>query len=276
MVDHNDDSGLQGTPLGKVSDCPRQYAPQLLYPIPRQPARRQLGIEGQALPFFGEDIWNAYELSWLDPRGKPEVAQATFRVPADSPAIIESKSLKLYLNSLNQTPLQSRQHLLDLLQGDLSGAAGAPVVVSLADSDTGSPETLPGTCLDSLDIEVDCYRVEPLLLSAGGEEVTEQLHSHLLRSLCPVTGQPDWASVLVSYRGPAIDHAGLLRYLVSYRQHQAFHEQCVERMYLDIMERCNPPELSITARYLRRGGLDINPCRSSQPQSWANPRTGRQ
>lgn len=276
MAGPTDDSTLQGTPLGKASDCPQQYAPEVLYPIPRQPARRQLGIGDQALPFFGEDIWNAYELSWLNPRGKPMVAQATFRVPAESPAIIESKSLKLYLNSLNQTRLDSEQQLLEIMRKDLSAAAGAQVAVTLAGINAGPAKDLPGTCLDGLDIEVDDYRVQPACLTASGEEVTEQLHSHLLRSLCPVTGQPDWASVLVSYRGPAMDRAGLLRYLVSYRQHQAFHEQCVERMYLDILAHCRPSELSISARYLRRGGLDINPCRSSRAQSWDNPRIGRQ
>lgn len=267
---------LNDTPLGKHTDYPQQYAPELLCPIPRRESRLALGIETETLPFFGEDIWNAYEVSWLDQRGKPVVAQATFRVPAESPAIIESKSLKLYLNSLNQTRLESREELHQYLQRDLSGAAGAPVNVIINDVAAGALTELPGQCLDSLEIDVEGYEVNPGYLRVSGPEVEEQLHSHLLRSLCPVTGQPDWASIQVAYKGPAIDHAGLLQYLISYRQHQGFHEQCVEQIYMDIRRRCQPQSLMVKARYLRRGGLDINPCRSSDDRFFANGRLLRQ
>lgn len=267
---------LNDTPLGKHSEYPQQYSPELLCPIARDQGRAALGINGDQLPFFGEDIWNAYELSWLDQRGKPVVAQATFRVPAESPAIIESKSLKLYLNSLNQTRLESREALHECLQRDLSRAAGAPVNVIINDLAAGSLTDLPGDCLDSLDIEVTEYEVTPACLSATGAVVEEQLHSHLLRSLCPVTGQPDWASIQIAYKGPAIDRSGLLRYLISYRQHQGFHEQCVEQIYMDIKHRCQPQSLMVKARYLRRGGLDINPCRSSDERFFANGRLLRQ
>lgn len=263
-------------PLGRNTPSPDHYDPGVLCPVPRQPARRALGIESDALPFTGEDIWNAWELSWLLPGGKPVVAQAELRFPADSPAIIESKSLKLYLNSLNQSQFESRDQVQQVLHRDLSQVAGAPVAVAVSDLRSGTTGDLPGICLDGLAVETAEYQVNPALLEAGERVVSEQLHSHLLRSLCPVTGQPDWASILVDYRGPAIDRSGLLRYLVSYRQHREFHEQCVERIYLDIQARCRPQQLSVSARYLRRGGLDINPCRSSHPVHWRNRRLQRQ
>lgn len=275
MTESFDHPSVNATPLGKHTDYPQEYAPELLCPIPRQPSREKLGI-GAALPFVGEDIWNAYELSWLNRQGKPVVAEATFRVPADSPAIIESKSLKLYLNSLNQSAYASMSQVENLLQGDLSRVAGSPVAVSVRPSAIEPLQALPGVCLDTLDISVSDYQVNPAHLRASGAGVEEQLHSHLMRSLCPVTGQPDWASVLVEYRGPAIDREGLLRYLVSYRQHQAFHEQCVEQMFVEISEACQPEFLSVAARYLRRGGLDINPVRSSEPIPWVNLRLPRQ
>lgn len=267
---------LNDTPLGKHTDYPQEYAPELLYPISRRDGRQQLGIADQPLPFFGEDIWNAYELSWLDRRGKPVVAQATFRVPAQSPSIIESKSLKLYLNSLNQTRLESREELHQRLQQDLSRVAGAPVNVIINDVAAGSLVELPGECLDALDIEATDYQVNPYYLSITDKVVEEQLHSHLLRSLCPVTGQPDWASIQIAYKGPAIDHISLLQYLISYRQHQGFHEQCVEQIFMDIHHRCRPQSLMVKARYLRRGGLDINPCRSSDDRFFTNGRLLRQ
>ena len=261
------------SPLGKsVSYCD-QYAPELLFPIPRQEKRDEIGIPGAtSLPFFGEDLWNAYELSWLTPRGKPVVALAEFRVPAHSPRLIESKSFKLYLNSFNQTALDSVDALVDLLVKDLSAAAGAPVgvrVMPLGERPVrrlGVPE---GELLDTLDIDIGSYAgPQPALLTVGdGAEVDEMLYSHLLKSNCLVTGQPDWGMLVVRYVGAPIDRAGLLRYIVSFRQHNEFHEQCVERVFMDITRRCRPRRLEVWARYTRRGGLDINPWRSSQQAS---------
>ncbi|MBT9498201.1 MAG: NADPH-dependent 7-cyano-7-deazaguanine reductase QueF [Zoogloea sp.] len=254
------------SPLGKPVAYAEHYAPELLFPIARQGKRDEIGIAPAALPFIGEDLWNAYELSWLDPRGKPVVALASFRVPADSPNLIESKSFKLYLNSFNQTRVASAAELADTLARDLSAAAGAQVAVQVEPLSTrperpiGYPQ---GVLLDTLDIAIDCYSPDPALLSADHSqpEVGETLYSHLLKSNCLVTGQPDWGMLVVRYYGAPIDREGLLRYIVSFRQHNEFHEQCVERVFVDILRQCQPTELSVWARYTRRGGLDINPCR---------------
>jgi 7-cyano-7-deazaguanine reductase len=269
------------SPLGKTSAYQTQYAPELLFPIPRQQKRDELGISG-TLPFFGVDIWNAYELSWLNMRGKPQVALATITAPSDSPNIVESKSFKLYLNSFNQTRLASTDALLSLLREDLSNAFGAPVHVKLTTPDafdTVHMGELDGLLLDRLDIEVDSYSPSPALLSARHAEVAveETLVSHLLKSNCLVTGQPDWASVQIHYVGPQIDQEGLLKYLIGFREHNEFHEQCVERIFVDILRQCKPVKLAVYARYTRRGGLDINPWRtnfsSGRPP---NLRTARQ
>lgn len=255
------------SPLGKPTEYRADYAPELLYPIPRQLKRDELGIRNDQLPFVGEDLWNAYELSWLNPRGKPVVAVASFRVPADSPMLIESKSFKLYLNSFNQTVFADLAAVEACLIRDLSSAAGAPVALAIADlrgrpqASIGSPA---GILLDDLDIDCDCYQPSPQLLrTLPGSPVEETLYSHLLKSNCLVTGQPDWAMVVVRYRGQPIDRAGLLRYLVSFRNHNEFHEQCVERIFCDIRRACAPAALAVHARYTRRGGLDINPFRST-------------
>jgi 7-cyano-7-deazaguanine reductase len=277
MTDNTPDQ----SPLGKSSAYQTQYAPELLFPIPRQQKRDEIGIAG-TLPFFGVDIWNAYEISWLNMRGKPQVAIASVQVPADSPNIIESKSFKLYLNSFNQTRLANTDALLALLREDLAGAVGAPVYIRLA-----TPEQfgelkmgeLEGLLLDRLDIEVDNYSPSPALLSANHDEapVEETLVSHLLKSNCLVTGQPDWASVQIHYAGAQIDQEGLLRYLIGFREHNEFHEQCVERIFVDIMRQCQPGRLSVYARYTRRGGLDINPWRSNFSSGKpSNLRTARQ
>jgi 7-cyano-7-deazaguanine reductase len=255
------------SPLGKSSAYQTQYAPELLFPIPRQQKRDEIGVAG-TLPFFGVDIWNAYEISWLNMRGKPQVAIATVSVPADSPNIIESKSFKLYLNSFNQTRLANTDALLALLREDLSNAAGAQVHIRLTtpeqfgDLQMGEPE---GLLLDRLDIEVDQYTPSPALLHANHDEapVEETLVSHLLKSNCLVTGQPDWGTVQIHYVGPQIDQEGLLRYLIGFREHNEFHEQCVERIFMDILRQCKPGKLSVYARYTRRGGLDINPWRTN-------------
>jgi 7-cyano-7-deazaguanine reductase len=255
------------SPLGKTSAYQTQYAPDLLFPIPRQQKRDELGLSG-TLPFFGVDIWNAYEISWLNMRGKPQVAIATFTVPADSPNIIESKSFKLYLNSFNQTRLANADALVALLRDDLAAGFGAPVHIVLTPQEHFAGVKmgeLEGVLLDRLDVEIDSYSPSPLLLKAAQSErpVEETLVSHLLKSNCLVTGQPDWASVQIRYVGPQIDQESLLKYLIGFREHNEFHEQCVERIFIDIQRHCAPQKLAVYARYTRRGGLDINPWRSN-------------
>lgn len=253
----------QNSSLGREVAYPTQYDPTLLFPIPRQGARDEIGIAADALPFVGHDRWHAYELSWLDARGKPRVATATLTVPCTSPCLIESKSLKLYLNSLNSTRFNSDAAVLERIATDLSARAGADVQVVF-----GLPpmaEMPEGESLDGLDVEIDHYgppRAE--FLAADPEaEVGEILSSELLKSNCPVTGQPDWATVVIRYAGPRIDRIELLRYLVSFRDHAEFHEQCVERIFHDVLAHCRPTSLSVEARYTRRGGLDINPWRAT-------------
>jgi 7-cyano-7-deazaguanine reductase len=270
------------SPLGKPVTYKSDYDPSLLFPIARKEKRDELGITG-TLPFFGVDIWNAYEISWLNMRGKPQVAIATIRVPADSPNIVESKSFKLYLNSFNQTRLAGTDALLDLLRADLSGGFGAPVQITLSTPDEFSKlkmGELEGLPLDRLDIEVTDYTPNPSLLKANHDEATveETFVSHLLKSNCLVTGQPDWASVQIRAVGAPIDQAGLLQYLISFRNHNEFHEQCVERIFMDILRQCKPEKLAVYARYTRRGGLDINPWRSNftTGQSPTNQRNARQ
>jgi 7-cyano-7-deazaguanine reductase len=268
------------SPLGKDTVYADRYDPKLLFPIPRADKRAEIGV-AEVLPFHGVDIWNAYELSWLDLRGKPQVSLAEFRVPASSPHIIESKSFKLYLNGFAQERIESADALSDTLLHDLSAAAGAVISVQLS---TAHARALPavdldGHLLDEQDIAIDHYgppEADFLHNDLTVQPVDEILVSHLLRSNCPVTGQPDWGSVQIAYRGAPIDHADLLRYLVSFRTHNEFHEQCVERIFVDLMQRCAPQQLSVYARYTRRGGLDINPFRSSTPVTPDNPRTVRQ
>lgn len=262
---HDDPS--HASPLGKATEYQNHYAPELLFPIPRQLKRSEIGIADSALPFVGEDLWNAYELSWLNTKGKPVVAVGTFRVPADSPNLIESKSFKLYLNSFNQSTFASIEWVAQTMTRDLSAAAGRPVYVALqalASAPTANIGIPAGIPLDDLDIACDCYQPSPdLLTTHAGETVEETLYSHLLKSNCLVTGQPDWAMVVIRYRGRQIDRAGLLRYIVSFRNHNEFHEQCVERIFSDLQAHCQPEALAVHARYTRRGGLDINPFRST-------------
>ncbi|HEX8604448.1 MAG TPA: NADPH-dependent 7-cyano-7-deazaguanine reductase QueF [Pseudoduganella sp.] len=270
------------SPLGKNSAYRTDYAPELLFPIPRIGKRDELGLSG-TLPFFGVDLWNAYELSWLNMRGKPQVAVARITVPADSPNIIESKSFKLYLNSFNQTRLGGPEALRDLLQQDLSAATGANVhVVLTMQEEFGKLQMgeLDGVLLDRLDIEVDNYSPQPSILKADFDQlpVEETLVSHLLKSNCLVTGQPDWGSVQIMYAGPQIDQESLLKYLIGFREHNEFHEQCVERIFVDILRECKPSHLTVYARYTRRGGLDINPWRSNYTKGGrpSNLRNARQ
>ncbi len=268
------------SPLGKDTVYADRYNPGLLFPIPRADKRREIGV-AEILPFHGVDIWNAYELSWLDLRGKPQVALGEFHIPASSSHLIESKSFKLYLNGFAQECIESVDVLTDTLLHDLSAAAGAVVSVRLHDARASALPTvdLDGEMLDGQDITIDHYgppRPDFLRADLSVQPVQETLVSHLLRSNCPVTGQPDWGSVQISYRGAPIDRAGLLRYLVSFRTHNEFHEQCVERIFVDLTQRCAPQQLSVYARYTRRGGLDINPFRSSTPATPDNSRTVRQ
>ena len=271
----------EDSPLGKSSEYIATYTPSLLFPIPRAPKWAELGLTAETLPYQGVDFWNCFELSWLLPSGKPVVAIGEFAIPADSPNIIESKSFKLYLNSLNQTVFADGAELVAVLQRDLSAAAGKPVGVrvrSLAEVAAEGVAMLPGVCIDELDVAIHSYaRPQPELLRCEpGRIVEESLHSHLLKSNCPVTGQPDWGSVVVQYRGAALDHAGLLAYLVSFRQHADFHEQCVERIFLDLLRLLEPEHLTVYARYVRRGGLDINPYRSTSAIRPDNRRLVRQ
>ncbi|KPQ23507.1 MAG: queuine synthase [Halomonas sp. HL-48] len=256
---------LAHAPLGRESAYPDQYDPALLYPIPRAANRGPLGIVEDQLPFVGEDEWHAFEVSWLNGRGKPIVAVARFRLPAESPHLIESKSWKLYLNSFNQTRFDDREAVINTLAKDLTQAAGSPVGVALfdVDADALTPRRLPGESLDELDIEVTDYTPSADHLTVGDEVVEETLYSHLLKSNCPVTGQPDWGSVMIRYKGRKLDREALLRYLIGYRQHQDFHEHCVEHIFTDLMHRAKPSELLVLARYVRRGGLDISPWRAT-------------
>lgn len=278
----NSPASPSDSPLGKSSAYVSTYEPSLLFPIARADKRAELGISGSP-PFFGMDVWNAYEVSWLNLRGKPQVAIVTLQVPADSPNIVESKSLKLYLNSLNQSRIASPDALADLLRADLSAAVDAPVQVRLTGSENFGKLTmgeLDGVLLDRLDIEVDAYHPDPALLTVNRDAapVEEKLVSHLLKSNCLVTNQPDWASVQIQYAGPEINQEGLLKYLIGFREHQEFHEQCVERIFMDVLRQCTPSKLMVLARYTRRGGIDINPWRSnfSLSKMPSNARNARQ
>ena len=273
--------------LGKASAYVDQYDPSLLFPLPRAPKREEIGITG-ATPFFGADMWTAFELSWLNPRGKPQVALAHFTIPCESTHIVESKSFKLYLNSFNNSRFTDAGEVLARLRADIGAAVwhGGPVMAGIG-ARLVMPESfgfepldeLDGLNLDRLDIECTRYQPAPDLLTAAFDEqpVSETLVSHLLKSNCLVTGQPDWGSVQIRYSGPQIEQAGLLQYLVSFRNHNEFHKQCVERIFMDVWTRCRPVKLEVYARYTRRGGLDINPYRTSHPQALpANVRTARQ
>jgi 7-cyano-7-deazaguanine reductase len=273
--------------LGKSSTYVDQYDAALLYPIARRPKRDEIGLP-VTLPFFGADLWTAYELGWLNPRGKPQLAIARITVPAESTHIVESKSVKLYLNSFNNSVFADATAVQTRLREDLSAAIwqGVNIMSSVGvqlvlpqDFDKEPVHELDGLNLDRLDLECTHYQPAPELLTAQFNEVpvTETLASQLLKSNCLVTGQPDWGSVRISYTGPQIDQAGLLQYIVSFRNHNEFHEQCVERIFMDIWRACKPSKLEVYARYTRRGGVDINPWRTSHPMAApVNIRTARQ
>ncbi|MEP6908215.1 MAG: NADPH-dependent 7-cyano-7-deazaguanine reductase QueF [Pseudoxanthomonas sp.] len=253
----------QDSTLGQDVAYPAQYDAGLLFPIARASGRAEIGVTDSALPFIGHDRWHAYEISWLDALGKPCVAMATFMVPCESPNLIESKSLKLYLNSLNAERFNSDEAVRERIATDVSARAGADVTVTFGVPPMATKEI--GESIDAQDIDIQDYGPpNPAYLSSDDAHVVEELLvSHLLKSNCPVTGQPDWASVVIAYRGPRIARDGLLRYLVSFRDHAGFHEQCVERIFQDVLHGCRPLSLSVEARYTRRGGLDINPWRAT-------------
>ena len=280
-------STAEESPLGKIQGYVDQYDPSLLFPMARAPNRQALGL-GDVLPFFGADMWTAYELSWLNSRGKPQIALARFTIPCESANMIESKSLKLYLNSFNNTRLADAAELQQRLRSDLSEAAwrGAHSTASVgvrllapSEFEREPLQEMAGLNLDRLDLECTDYLPTPdrLRTHSGEAPVAEILRSDLFRSTCPVTGQPDWGSIQISYNGAPIDQEGLLQYLVSFRNHSGFHEQSVERIFLDLWSRCRPTRLSVYARFTRRGGIDINPFRTSYPQALpANLRNARQ
>lgn len=266
-------------PLGKAVAYVTTYTPSLLRSISRRESRDALGLSDD-LPFRGEDAWTCHEFSWLNAKGKPEVATVKIQAPCNSPCIAESKSVKLYLNSFAQTTFASRTELLRTLDSDLAVAFQAPVIVALIDvvPNPTHATQLPGTCIDDLDVEVSTYSLDPHLLQINPElpAGTETLHSHLFRSVCPITGQPDWASVMIQYVGAKIDREALLRYLVSFRTHAAFHEATVEQIFTDIKRQCRTEQLTVYGRFLRRGGIDINPFRSTHESVAPAIRLGRQ
>ena len=271
------DLPLDHLPLGKGADYDADYDPALLCAIPRQPGREALGLQ-DVIPFRGWDIWTAYELSWLDARGKPLVACVEIHIPADSPNIVESKSLKLYFNSFNQHRFADAESVSGTIEKDLAVCLGTKPIISLrspADWIANEQNCL-GECIDDLDIDIEHYQPNAEILVVGVKVVTETLFSRLLRSRCPVTGQPDWATVQIAYTGPQIDRASLLRYIVSFRSHQDFHEHCVERMFVDVQRHCRSERLSVYARYLRRGGIDINPFRTNSDEAPPTLRCFRQ
>lgn len=270
--------------LGKETEYKSEYDASLIFPIARSQSREKLVMPEarvqENLPFYGKDVWTAFEVSWLNLKGKPEVAIVEFSVPASSESIVESKSFKLYLNSYNNTRFESRAVVVETMKNDLRRGFGGDVeAVFYSVDDYPIAQQNLGLCIDDLDVDIDRYEPTADLLAAERtEEVTETLYSHLLKSNCPVTNQPDWATVVVSYRGPKLNRESLLKYIISYRQHDDFHEHCVEQMFCDIANLGEYKELVVSARYTRRGGLDINPTRSLKPVSDATlvGRTARQ
>lgn len=266
-------------PLGHATDYPDTYDASLLFAVARAPQREELGIRGR-LPFTGADVWTAFEHTWLEPSGKPRIAIATLTVPVTSPSIVESKSVKLYLGSFAQSRFADDEAVRGTIARDIGTAAGAPIDVALLPRAAFASQAvaeLPGESVDDEPVVVDRYEVDPSLLLAGGPAASETLRTDLFRSVCPVTGQPDYASIAVTYRGPRIDRAGLLRYFVSYRRHAGFHEHCAERIFVDLAARCRCEALTVHARFTRRGGVDINPFRTNAGAPVpANVRTPRQ
>lgn len=266
-------SHADGSELGKKTEYDQSYNPDRLYPIPRSGKRKEIGIEPDKLPFSGFDCWNHYEVSWLNAKGKPIAATAEIYYDCASPFIVESKSLKLYFNSFNNSRFKSIDEVEQTIKKDLEKVVDSDVTViihQLGHSPCTLHEKFSGECIDNLDVECTKYTVDSSYLSASDEQVTETLYSDLLKSNCLVTNQPDWGSVQIIYKGKKINREGLLKYLVSFRNHNEFHEQCIERIFADIMKHCMPEELTVYGRYTRRGGLDINPYRSTKKVSYKN------
>lgn len=283
MSTYTNAKALSNLTLGKATNYCSQYNPELLQAVPRSLNRDSLGLTPDNLPFIGEDVWYGYELSWLNDKGKPVVAVAEFSFPCTSPNIVESKSFKLYLNSFNQSQFPSWQSVESALIKDLSATAGASAEVKLFPVDNCPALSLSADtalCIDDLDIEINQYELAPDILKNAveqqGDNVAEYLVCHLLKSNCLITNQPDWASVYIQYQGKQICHETLLKYLISFRQHNEFHEQCVERIFCDIKRFCHIESLTVFARYTRRGGLDINPFRSTTEIKAPKLRTLRQ
>ncbi|MGZ9897972.1 NADPH-dependent 7-cyano-7-deazaguanine reductase QueF [Shewanella gaetbuli] len=277
---YNDAPALQGLTLGQSTEYQAEYDASLLQGVPRKLNRDAIALSGD-LPFHGTDIWTAYELSWLNSKGKPMVALAEVHLDINSVNLIESKSFKLYLNSFNQTKFDSVEDVQNRLTQDLANCAQGDVTVSIIEPKHFTFERvveLPGTCIDDLDIEVDNYDFNPDYLQDSTEDknVAETLNSNLLKSNCLITSQPDWGSVMIRYQGPKIDREKLLRYLISFRQHNEFHEQCIERIFVDLKRYCGCTKLTVYARYTRRGGLDINPYRSDFENPPESHRLARQ
>jgi len=281
MSHYNNASELDKLTLGKTTNYTGEYNAKLLQAVPRSLNRNDLSIDKNTLPFNGEDVWYGYEISWLNTKGKPVVAVAEFKFPCTSPNLIESKSFKLYLNSFNQTSFASMQAVETQIQEDLSNVSAAPAQVNLFKVTQCAELVIQpqnATCIDDIDITVNQYQLTPELLTIeiNDAAVSESLVSHLLKSNCLITNQPDWASIYIDYKGKKINHSALLQYLVSFRQHNEFHEQCVERIFCDIQKYCQPEELTVYARYTRRGGLDINPFRTTTTNKAPIARTLRQ
>jgi len=286
MATYQNSKELNKLTLGKITEYCSEYNPNLLQAVPRSLNRNDLSLTESTLPFLGEDVWYGYELSWLDNKGKPVVAVAEFRFACTSPNIVESKSFKLYLNSFNQSKYSSFDAVEKILSKDLSATSGAQAQVKLFNVEQCSaleikPSNQSVTCIDGEDISVDNYQYQAEILkqaqvSSPSDVINENLVSHLLKSNCLITNQPDWASVYISYQGRAINHSVLLKYLISFRQHNEFHEQCVERIFCDLKKYCQLEQLTVFARYTRRGGLDINPFRSTHINGAPQGRTLRQ
>ena len=286
MATYQNSKELSDLTLGKTTEYCSEYNPNLLQAVPRSLNRDDLSLAEDPLPFIGEDVWYGYELSWLNSKGKPVVAVAEFRFACTSPNLVESKSFKLYLNSFNQSKFISFDDVEKILSRDLSATAGVQAQVKLFTVEQCSALEIKSTnqdvtCIDEEDITVDNYQYQATLLehaqvNSPAEIINESLVSHLLKSNCLITNQPDWASVYISYQGTTIDHSVLLRYLISFRQHNEFHEQCVERIFCDLQKYCQLEKLTVFARYTRRGGLDINPFRSTHISCAPQARTLRQ
>ena len=267
MAYSQDKSAPEQSELGKKTEYDPHYNPDKLFPIPRKGKRDEIDVP-EKLPFFGYDLWNHYEVSWLNEKGKPVVAMAEIIYSCETPNIIESKSMKLYFNSFNNTKFKNSNEVQKIIEKDIAERIGGPVSINIVMLPLSNKEDLhpglEGTCIDELDVDCSTYMVESSYLEAGTEVVEEILYSDLLKSNCLVTNQPDWGSVQIAYKGKKINQEGLLRYIVSFRNHNEFHEQCIERIFMDIMRHCQPEELTVYGRYTRRGGLDINPYRSTK------------